>query len=333
MSAWWSGACHDGLKRRTCARIRIDFARIDLDGTSWRPASRVAISLRFMRTASSFSSHAIFLFVWLGAAACNQILGNQNGSSLEAETAADADAAADVESVLDSGPSTCEPGTKFCEDVCVAKSALNGCGSLESCAACSLPHAMPACDGAGTCVIATCTAGFANCDDQAPGCETDLSKATDCGQCSGQCQANAPYCAFVGEHFACTASCDPPATVCTGGDCVNLSTSINHCGICGTSCTAPTNATARCVSGRCDFQCDPGYHRACGGEARCEPDRVGSCGDSCVDCFPPGLDVGAQPTRASCIEGRCDLSCRGLRTNPDQDPANGCEGGPQLPGG
>lgn len=56
---------------------------------------------------------------------------------------------------------------------------------------CGLSHATPGCSS-GTCVIAACDVGFADCDKEAPnGCEANLaSSLSDCGACGSACAPN-----------------------------------------------------------------------------------------------------------------------------------------------
>ena len=58
------------------------------------------------------------------------------------------------------------------------------CGAANATGSCPLPNATGVCD-AGTCTVATCAAGFADCDGRpATGCEADtLTSAEHCGGC------------------------------------------------------------------------------------------------------------------------------------------------------
>ncbi|AWV90125.1 putative metal-binding motif-containing protein [Bradymonas sediminis] len=44
-----------------------------------------------------------------------------------------------------------------------------------------------------------------------------------------------------------------------GVSCVDTQTSADHCGRCDAKCTAPENATASCVEGGCEYQCEAGF--------------------------------------------------------------------------
>lgn len=130
---------------------------------------------------------------------------------------------------------------------CTSTTASNCCG--VACPA--VANGAPACAG-GACV-ASCTAGFANCDgDTANGCECHPAHAT------GACMARS--CAVA----ACEAGygdCDGnPANGCE----VDLRASSDHCG----ACRAPCAAGRACMAGACDA-CDADHDgflaRACGG--------------------------------------------------------------------
>jgi len=132
-----------------------------------------------------------------------------DGGGLEAGADADAapadagpDNGADVttEAGGDAAPMdapVCPPGFADCD-----RSAANGCetdlrASITSCGACGTicqpaANATPACV-AGACRT-TCSAGFADCNDQ-PGCETDVTTVLNCGGCGASCP--------VGGGFRC----------------------------------------------------------------------------------------------------------------------------------
>lgn len=63
---------------------------------------------------------------------------------------------------------------------------VNNCGGCG--VVCSLPNAVPACE-ARTCRVASCVAGFGNCDLRDPnGCEVDLrTNPAHCGMCGATC--------------------------------------------------------------------------------------------------------------------------------------------------
>jgi hypothetical protein len=51
-----------------------------------------------------------------------------------------------------------------------------------------------------------------------------------------------------------------PLAAC-GGACVDTTSSVEHCGACGTPCTPPADAIAACVASACTFTCLPGFAR------------------------------------------------------------------------
>ncbi len=103
-------------------------------------------------------------------------------------------------------------------------------------------------------------------------------------------------------------ACSCPADNKCGSECVDKSTSPNHCGACGKKC--PAGAT--CVNGACD----------------CPGDAV-ACGASCVDTQASQQHCGAcdKPCTAQqkCVSGACQClkkSCGGACVDPDTDPKN-----------
>jgi len=116
---------------------------------------------------------------------------------------------------------------------------------------CTFSNGVAACQG-GSCTLASCNAGFADCDtNPANGCETDLNNSTaSCGACGRTCAfangvgvCRAGVCA-LGSCNAGFADCDGnPANGCE----VDTRTDVNHCGACGRACS--TNA---CAAGVCD---------------------------------------------------------------------------------
>ena len=65
------------------------------------------------------------------------------------------------------------------------------CGSCTN--DCRGPRATARCAAGGLCEIASCAAGYADCNGIFPdGCETDISQPSDCGSCGNDCQAPAP---------------------------------------------------------------------------------------------------------------------------------------------
>ncbi|MFO0602893.1 MAG: MXAN_6577-like cysteine-rich protein [Polyangiales bacterium] len=134
-----------------------------------------------------------------------------------------------------------------CEvDTRVTPAHCGGCGR-----ACMPANATPSC-AAGVCDVASCSAGFADCNmSAADGCEVDTrTTVAHCGACGRSCSLpNAtPGCAAG----ACTvASCS------TGfGDCdasplngceTDTRTSRSHCGMCGNAC----GTGQACMAGAC----------------------------------------------------------------------------------
>jgi hypothetical protein len=284
--------------------------------------------------------------------ACNTVLDNQPGELAGADAAVDAgsavvvsnDAGPQIDSSLpvasqpdatlpppdaDAGaPSTpppvdsgtlpvCAFGQKLCDGSCVSvDDPLFGCGPT-ACTPCALDRASATCAGSG-CAIASCNAGYADCDQSATnGCETDLSQSTHCGTCNSQCGSAAPDCTPSAGGFTCATGCSAGAPTLCGTQCVELQTSLDNCGACGTACPAAPNGQTSCTAGHCGFSCQADFH-ACG--SACVSDLSPStCGTSCAPC-PTGAN--AVPT---CNGAACGMECAANFANCNAATADGCE--------
>ncbi|MBK8255919.1 MAG: hypothetical protein IPK82_25040 [Polyangiaceae bacterium] len=227
--------------------------------------------------------------------------------------------------------SACNAGFANCDGV-----VSNGCeintntnvGNCGSCGnVCNLANATEACS-AGACAVASCDAGFANCDNQAAnGCEINLQNSVgNCGSCGNVCNlANANEACVSGSCGIAT--CNAPFDNCDGivsnGCEVNTDSNVANCGACGSPCVTP-NGTPACSTGQCLVSaCNVGFANCDGQVANgCEINTTnnvsncGACGNVC------NL---ANATEA-CTGGACAVSaCDAGYTNCDNQPANGCE--------
>jgi len=191
---------------------------------------------------------------------------------------------------------------------------------------CSLPNAQAVCVK-GQCTVVSCTAPFADCDnDAANGCEADLTSVEHCGLCNSVCR-------FSHAEGTCATG------RCTLGDCENSYDncdddpsngceqkvdSLSDCGACGQRCERPRHATAACLDGACGIgRCDTGYGDCnedtadgCEQVLNAQP-HCGSCGENCV---LPHTKVSACEN-ALCVVRECEdgfEDCNG-------DAADGCE--------
>lgn len=222
----------------------------------------------------------------------------------------------------------CRSGFDDCDMV-----AGNGCEadlgtSVASCGACAnacaLPNATPACTG-GLCTVATCEAGFANCDMVADnGCETPLDTLGDCGGCGVPCaraQATADCAGGVCTLSTCNAGfgdCD----LVTANGCETPLTTLVNCGACGSSCSR-VGATGTCATGACAIGvCNPGF-------GNCDANDANGCETSLAtttDCAACSVACVRANALTSCAGGTCRMTtCAAGYGDCDLDPANGCE--------
>jgi Cys-rich repeat protein len=170
-------------------------------------------------------------------------------------------------------------------------------GSASCTPACS--GATPHCNASGHCV----------------GCLTD-------DQCpNGQvCKVQSP------EVASCTAGCNDDSRCggmkCCSNRCVDVTTSVSNCGMCGMNCSVP-HAAASCAASKCAAgSCDPGWGDCDGNPGNgCEANlhndlaNCSMCGSACaIPHAIPGCSDG-------CYISACDFGY----DDCNQDPSDGCE--------
>ena len=220
------------------------------------------------------------------------------------------------------GIARCDAGFGDCDANPASGCETNLNTTASSCGACgrrcALANATAGC-AAGQCTVASCNAGYGDCDRSAAnGCEVDLNTSgANCGACGVTCGRG-----MVCSGGRCTTVCAPPTTNCSNA-CVNLSSDVANCGACGNRCATPANATAACVGGVCGGVCAAGWGDCNGSMVDgCESNlgtstaHCGACGRACA---PPN----AVP---SCAGGVCGIArCNAGYGDCDGNPANGCE--------
>ncbi len=240
---------------------------------------------------------------------------------------ADASPDAPLDAPSDAPPDgpVCGLGTKLCGTSCVLETnSAFGCAS-PNCSPCSIPHATPSCDSTGKCAIASCDAGFADCNsDPSDGCETDLKTDTaNCGTCGNKCvEPNATASCAAG---ACAVgTCDANYEDCNSDPVDGCESKTDadpqHCGSCSNSCAQ--NET--CTAGACKTNTCPSGTAECDGNPGtvCEADltkvpNCGFCGNTCTLNNATGkCDATGHCAIGSCKSGYAD--CDGVA-------ANGCE--------
>ena len=234
-------------------------------------------------------------------------------------------AALDCNGDLGRGGDGCEVDGNSDESHC------GGCG--RACLA--LPHVTLTSCLAGTCGFdpsRDCDAGFADCNGiQSDGCEAQLGTDPHCSSCSDACA--------VTEECDASRACRPricptPTADCDAdGSCeTNLSSTLTHCGACGTSCSGRA-ATWSCTSGECRVASCTGTARDCDGldatgceiESATDVDHCGACGRACTGGSAVWSCSASTCRVASCIGGArdCDRAAgNGCEIDTDVDPMN-----------
>ena len=206
-----------------------------------------------------------------------------------------------------------------CETDIRTTSECGACGAV-----CTRPNATTTCSS-GTCQIASCNPGWANCDgDDANGCETNTRTLANCGGCGIPCsRANAT--ATCASGTCQIESCNPGWGNCDGIDANGCETPLNtltNCGGCGVPCNLP-NASESCSTGTCQVTSCTGPFANCDGVASngCETpiNTLTNCGGCGVPCNLPNASE-------SCSTGTCQITtCNAGFGNCDGIHANGCE--------
>jgi hypothetical protein len=184
----------------------------------------------------------------------------------------------------------CATGNECCGGTCLdVSSDLLHCGS---CSPCVIAHGTPKCE-TGTCKVASCDAGFGDCDGVASnGCEAALHTTTNCGACGVACtRANGlgtcdtGTCSLAG-CFTGFENCDK---IDANGCEIDLTRDPSNCGACGSVCPS-TGGTPICVSRVCKYStCMPGFGD-CDFSGRCLTkieDDIGNCGACGKTCTAP----------------------------------------------
>ncbi len=244
-------------------------------------------------------------------------------TSCAAGSACEAGACRAPSTACATGSADCNGAMAGCETDVTAD--VMNCGACGN--ACTLPHASARC-AVGACAVASCNAGFGDCDGMAAnGCEADTRTSVEhCGGCGRACapaHATGACAAGACQVAACEAGWADCNRDASDGCEVDLTSSAASCGACGSACAA-ANGVAACAMGRCAVascsagfaDCDMNPGNGCEVDTRSSASNCGACGAVC-----------AMPNAtAACAAGRCTLgACLAGFADCDGVAANGCE--------
>ncbi|MFO0608288.1 MAG: hypothetical protein U0324_34295 [Polyangiales bacterium] len=228
---------------------------------------------------------------------------------------------------------TCEMGFGDCDGMPASgcetdlRAATAHCGACG--AACALAHATSRCMG-GRCAVASCLAGWGDCDDSpANGCEVDLrATAAHCGACGQRCMpANAVGACAAGACavMACNAGfadCDGNAAngcemrvgeACDGPD---------RCSTGVTACAGGMRTCAMLTPVACGRGCPMGGR--CDGAGACVPRDMARCEDDAGQ--PPDAGMDATPDVLTDVLPPIDLvGGDDAPAPPDDAPESGAD--------
>ncbi|MBP6832410.1 MAG: hypothetical protein KA978_16610 [Deltaproteobacteria bacterium] len=188
-------------------------------------------------------------------------------------------------------------GSNGCE-VTLASNAANcgGCG-----VACAYANGAGSCT-AGACALATCAAGFANCNASATdGCEVNLgSSVANCGGCGNACVvANGTAACYAG---ACAPAACNTGYALAGGACVDVNECATGNGGCAGNMTCtntPGSFACACAAGF--GNCDGSAANGCETNLATSASACGACGNACSN-------------GGTCTNGVCQSGCAAGQT-------------------
>jgi hypothetical protein len=214
----------------------------------------------------------------------------------------------------------------------------NGCETplttLTNCGACRKP-----CDivngaedcSTGSCQLASCNTGFADCSPTLAGCETPLGTNTNCSTCNDACQTTNAHvtqnvCTGTPPTAACSPTCQPGFKSCDGNPSNGCETDITtpaNCGACFAACSLPNASTYQCVSGGCQVAtCKAGF-------ANCDSSQTNGCEqatssdiNNCGNC---DVKCSSNHGTPSCSNGACSTACQAGWGDCNTDRLDGCE--------
>ena len=222
----------------------------------------------------------------------------------------------------------CPMGRTCCSGGCIDTATnVSNCGACGT--VCTAANGVPACN-AGACAVASCMAGFGNCDSSAGnGCETDTTThRMHCGGCGMACPTYAHAASTCSSGMCQMGACEAGFEDCDrspmNGCEVNTRTDLANCGGCGVACrfegASATCTNGVCVRGPCTAgrgDCDGDPMNGCEINFATDLMHCGRCNAACALAHA----TSACGAGGACTIARCDTGWGDC----DGNAANGCE--------
>lgn len=153
----------------------------------------------------------------------------------------------------------------------------------------------------GQCKVMQCIDGY-HVDDKMSNCVMDTAQC--CGTACTKCTNNQ-----ICSGSQCRGQCPANTKVCNGA-CIDVTSSIEHCGECNHNCNAnkPAHAqTMRCSQSQCQIsECETNYRlESQNGAQVCKADTINSCGSDGTKCSQYEWWGDGSCTNGICIPSAC----------------------------
>jgi len=209
---------------------------------------------------------------------------------------------------------------------------VNTSNNVSNCGTCG--NACFAANGTAGCVssactVASCNAGFQNCDGvYSNGCEKNIkTDPQNCNGCGNVCNGTNGTASCT--NGVCGITCNTGFANCDNNPangCEVALTTVSNCGGCGVACSNG-HGTTLCTAGACVPSCASGW-------GNCDGNPNNGCEtplNTATDCGACGTQCALANATESCSTGSCQITaCDTGYGNCDGTTSNGCEVNTQV---